>query len=282
MQALYAQRSDLSKLDYSANVRILLDSVREHGLGLDVLDPMAFHPVPYFAGGCHVFAESTAGVVQGVQIPSVQALMSESCAISQTWWSWNPSHRFVDHQIHGDSIYKAVPVHIGLKVPDGWTFRDFSADYFQELADAAVAPESLTEYERSSPDVDREWSEHAVDDAQVPIRRQWRTGALIPEADFKRTRLCRKTGPSATVRRVLSFACIGVFPTFLEWEDYCPAIAAGRGVAPADHVFVAELIFNVERELRQRLRFGPQSLSVSGQGLWQRGGRTSPGENSTA
>ena len=88
MRALLARSSDLSKLNYSANVMILLERIRASGLALDVVDPAVFHPIPHFARAIHVFGVDGATHVHGTPVPEPGVVLQHSCVVSQTWFSW--------------------------------------------------------------------------------------------------------------------------------------------------------------------------------------------------
>ena len=51
MVEVFSSHQDLSKLNYTAMVAIVLKHVRSSGLLLDVMEPIAFHPIPHFLFG---------------------------------------------------------------------------------------------------------------------------------------------------------------------------------------------------------------------------------------
>ena len=93
---LLLEKKDLSRLHYSAIIKLVLDCIHDRGLALDVVDPSIFHPMPHFALACHVFGKAStssasAESVQGVSLPSTDIVMKESSTVSQTWFSCSKS-----------------------------------------------------------------------------------------------------------------------------------------------------------------------------------------------
>ena len=118
MRALFARSSDLSKLPYTAIVKILLERIRATGLAVDVLDPHVFHPIPHFARPIHVFGVHGATHVHGTRIPEPDDVMQHSCAFSQTCISWG-GMGFLDTIVKPDSLYSKVFAFFGLPSLDG-------------------------------------------------------------------------------------------------------------------------------------------------------------------
>ena len=108
----------MSKLPYTAIVKILLEGIRASGLALDVLDPHVFHPIPHFARSVHVFGVSSQTHVCGTRIPEPDVVMQHSCAFSQTCISWGRMP-FLDTVVKPDSLYSKVFAFFGLPSLDG-------------------------------------------------------------------------------------------------------------------------------------------------------------------
>ena len=129
IQILFSQRQDLSKMDYTACVRIVLDSIRASGLALDVVDPVVFHPIPHFARGCHVFTPrgsiTWTTTIAGVELPSTEQILSDSSTVSQTWFSWSKEN-LVDRIVQPGSLYSALFTQLGLPSLDGKSLRQLS------------------------------------------------------------------------------------------------------------------------------------------------------------
>ena len=86
MRGLFSASEDLSKLNYSAIVKLLLERIRASGLALDVADPLVFHPIPHFARPVHVFGVGGATHVHGTPVPEPDVVLQHSCVLSQTYF----------------------------------------------------------------------------------------------------------------------------------------------------------------------------------------------------
>ena len=129
MRALYSGPTDLSKLNYSAVVRILLERIRASGLALDVVDPLVFHPIPHFARPVHVFGVDGATHVHGTPIPEPDVVLQHSCALSQSFFSWG-GRAFEDAAVRPDSLYSKLFAALGLPSMDGSPISGITLGYF--------------------------------------------------------------------------------------------------------------------------------------------------------
>ena len=129
MRALFAKSSDLSRLNYSALVKILLERIRASGLALDVVDPDVFHPIPHFARGIHVFGVEGASHVHGTPVPEPDFVLQHSCVLSQTWFSWGGAS-FDNHLVQRDSLYSRLIAALGLPSMDGSSISGITLGYF--------------------------------------------------------------------------------------------------------------------------------------------------------
>ena len=129
MRALFAKSSDLSRLNYSALVKILLERIRASGLALDVMDPVVFHPIPHFARAIHVFGVDGATHVHGTPVPEPDFVLQHSCVLSQTWFSWG-GVTFVDTLVQPNSLYSKLFAALGLPSMDGSPISGITLGYF--------------------------------------------------------------------------------------------------------------------------------------------------------
>ena len=129
MRALFSKSSDLSTLNYSAVVGILLKGIRASGLALDVVDPLVFHPIPHFARPVHVFGVDGATEVHGTHIPEPDVVLEHSCAVSQSFFSWG-GKPFEGALVRPDSLYSKLIAAVGLPSMDGSPIREIALSYF--------------------------------------------------------------------------------------------------------------------------------------------------------
>ena len=129
MRALFSKSSDLSTLNYSAVVLILLKGIRASGLALDVVDPLVFHPIPHFARPVHVFGVDGATEVHGTHIPEPDVVLEHSCAVSQSFFSWGGTP-FEVALVRPDSLYSKLIAAVGLPSMDGSPIREIALSYF--------------------------------------------------------------------------------------------------------------------------------------------------------
>ena len=132
---LFARVSDLSKLEYTAMVKILLGSIRASGLALDVMDPVVFHPIPHFVRGRHVFGVGGVTQVHGTRIPDHDEVLSSSYVVSQTWFPWSNSSSLHDVPVEQDSLYSKLFARLSLPGIDGQSFRAITLDYLSSAID---------------------------------------------------------------------------------------------------------------------------------------------------
>ena len=126
---LFDRRMDLSKLNYSAVVRIVLSHIRLSGLLLDVVDPIKFHPLPHFCARQHALGPVVEGACShGILLPSKSDIQTHSCALSQTFLSWSKGVDFTNFPIDTDSIYAEVLRGLGLERVVGRPLSAISLD----------------------------------------------------------------------------------------------------------------------------------------------------------
>ena len=129
MRALFSGSSDLSKLNYSAVVRILLKGIRASGLALDVVDPLVFHPIPHFARPVHVFGTDGSTHVHGTPIPEPDVVLQHSCVLAQTYFAWG-GRAFQEAIVRPDSLYSKLFAAVGLPSMDGSPIGEIALGYF--------------------------------------------------------------------------------------------------------------------------------------------------------
>ena len=129
MRELFSCTPDLSKLNYTAIVKLLLGRIRASGLALDVADPIVYHPIPHFARPVHVFGVGGATDVHGTPVPEPDVVLQHSCVLAQTFFSWG-GKAFEDARVRPDSLYSKLFAAVGLPSMDGSPIREIALDFF--------------------------------------------------------------------------------------------------------------------------------------------------------
>ena len=141
MLQLFNSRPDLSKLNYTAVVRIVLSHIRLSGLLLDVADPVKFHPLPHWCVRHHALGPVVEGVrSNGILLPSKSDIQTHSCALSQTFLSWSSGACFTDFAIDTDSIYAEVLRHLGVGRAVGRPLSAISLDMLSSVSTESSRP----------------------------------------------------------------------------------------------------------------------------------------------
>ena len=231
-RSLLAVKQDLSRIDYTAIVKLVLGCIHDRGLALDVVDPLIFHPIPHFVPACHVFGKASASSasassplassVQGVEMPSTDTVLKESSTVSQTWLSWSKSDALYDRPVIRGSLYSQLIALLGLPSLDGAPLRSLTSQFFGNL-DRSTQPECR----------------------------------IRPSG--KRFRLHGKT------TRRMKLLCLifkRIYPGALSWDDYVPAVAICRSAAPDCHLARARMVFKIERLLRLRGRYVRERIGL--------------------
>ena len=135
MLQLFQSHLDLSKLNYTAVVRIVLERIRLSGLLLDVVDPVKFHPLPHFCVRLRVLGPVEEGArSHGILLPSKSDIQMHSCTLSQTFLTWSKGVDFMIFPIHTDSIYAAVLRRLGVARAVGGPLSAISLDMLGQVS----------------------------------------------------------------------------------------------------------------------------------------------------
>ena len=238
IRALFDKPGDLSSLPYTAVVKIFVDCIRVDGLQLDVVDPIAFHPVPHFVAPTHVFKpEGFITKSHGLDLHPFEEVFEKSYVVSQTWFSWTKcSTNLEEWRIQPLSLYDHMSKRLGLGSWASGTLSDMLQDF-----DAVVG--GVTSFARSAP---VQVSTHVTPGPGVKPRECCKA---------RRIRLVTKSSLPPDVVRVFLAISKRLWPGALMWEEWLPMIASCKGAVPPEHLNRAQLAFAIERELRLRLPF---------------------------
>ena len=130
LRSFFEDTSDLSKVVYSAVVRLRLNSIRASGLTLYVMDPDVFHPMPHFVRAIQLFGVGGVVKIDGVEIPEAERVLADSSCVSQTWFSQSSSTSLYDTPIQTGSFYSKLLAKLNLSALDGASFRRFTVQLF--------------------------------------------------------------------------------------------------------------------------------------------------------
>ena len=147
IRSLFSRQRDLSKLDYTAVIKVILQQLHSHGLALDVVDPIIFHPLPHFVGKQRVFTsaavstDENAAQLHGVTLPSCGSILQQAFVLSQTWFSWSfQVSTVVKQPIEEGSLYASIFSGIGLSALVGHSLDMVSTDFLQGLCADSTVP----------------------------------------------------------------------------------------------------------------------------------------------
>ena len=223
IRGLLSKQRDLSKLDYTALVKMMLQQIHKHGLALDVVDPIVFHPMPHFVGKQRLFTsaavstEEETAFCHQVSLPSCELVHQQAFVLSQTWFSWSFNLSSVAEQpFEEGSFYASILNGIGLSSLVWKSFNVVSCDFLQGFCEASTmaVPEVSSEVSTFSlPEVSTEVSTMPVPEVSTvpwPVKRR-----RLPLWKFD---LC-------ALGIVFGMLPSGPPSAFLRWQDYLPVAA---------------------------------------------------------
>ena len=288
MLQLFNGRLDLSKLNYTAVVRIVLSNVRLSGLLLDVVDPVKFHPLPHFCARLRALGPVVEGAcAYGILLPSKNDIQTHSCGFSQTFLSWSKGVDFMSFPIHTDSIYADVLRRLGVARAVGGPLSAISLDMLEQVSTKSSrsrkrrrlrekgkppgwwasmrAGTVATAVEGEQATQAQEGIEEEIVTPRIANRgevnsQQGSAGVAkaVEDLTVAMSTLRRSQPRSGEVVAAKVLRDIGeqLCPALLDWNDYLPAVAISRSAMCVKHLQLAQLSQRTERRLLRR-GFGP-------------------------
>ena len=291
MLQLFKSRPDLSTLNYTAVVRIVLSHVRLSGLLLDVVDPVKFHPLPHCCARQHALGPVVEGArTHGILLPSKSDIQTHSCTLSQTFLSWSKGVDFMNFPIDTDSIYAEVLRRLGVGRAVGRPLSAISLDMLSSVSTESSRPikrrrlrkkgnggdgsaavkagtvATAVEGEQAT-QAQEGIEEEIVITPPIVIRgevisQQGRAGGPATGEELtlaistpRRSQQGPRSGGGAAAK-VMRDIGERLCPALLDWNDWLPVVAISRSAMCVKHLQLARLSQRTERRLLRR-GFGP-------------------------
>ena len=282
MLQLFKSHLDLSKLSYTAVVRIVLSHIRLSGLLLDVVDPVKFHPLPHFCVRLRALGPVVEGArSHGILLPSKSDIQTHSCTLSQTFLSWSKGVDFMNFPIDTDSIYAEVLRRHGVARAVGGPLSAISLDTLEPgstkrrrltrkgkpagVWEAVKAGTVATAVEGEQATQAQEGIEQEIVTPPIASRgevnsQQGIAGVAKAVEDLtlamSTLRSSQPRSGQVVAAKVLRDIGEQLCPKFLDWNDLLPAVAISRSAMCVKHLQLARLSQRTERRLLRR-GFGP-------------------------